>query len=114
MFRARPTVAPILSVIITILVIVASAGGLFIDDLYRDNAFAKSAWQGTDLATLVVGVPTLTVALIFAQRGSFRAQLVWLGMLDYALYNYAYYLFGTAFNGFFLIYAVPARCRCWP
>ena len=25
-------------------------------------------------------------------------------MLDYTLYNYAYYLFGTAFNSFFLVY----------
>jgi hypothetical protein len=52
----------------------------------------------------VVAVPILIAALILATRGSFKAQLVWLGMLDYTLYNYAYYLFGTAFNGFFLIY----------
>jgi hypothetical protein len=83
---------------------VASAGGLFIPDLYRDNAFATSAWRGTDLVTLAVAVPILIAALIFAQRGSLRAQLVWLGTLDYTLYNYAYYLFGAAFNGFFLIY----------
>jgi hypothetical protein len=39
-------------------------------------------------------------------RGSQRAQLIWLGMLDYTLYNYAYYLFGAAFNRFFLLYVV--------
>jgi hypothetical protein len=104
MFQTRPTTANILSAIIGILMIVAAVGGLFINDLYRDNAFATSAWRGTDLATLVVAVPILIAALIFALRGSFRAQLVWLGMLDYTLYNYAYYLFGTAFNRFFLIY----------
>lgn len=104
MFRTKPTAAYILSAIIAILTIVASAGGLFIDDLYRDNAFATSAWRGTDLATLVIAVPILIAALILSLRGSPRAQLVWLGMLDYTLYNYAYYLFGTAFNRFFLIY----------
>lgn len=34
----------------------------------------------------------LVVALILSRRGSQRAQLVWLGMLDYMLYNYAFYL----------------------
>jgi hypothetical protein len=104
MFRTQPTTAYLLSAIIVALTLAATAGGLFIDDLYRDNAFATAAWQGTDLATLAVAVPILLVALVFALRGSFRAQLVWLGMLDYTLYNYAYYLFGTAFNRFFLIY----------
>jgi hypothetical protein len=104
MFRTKPKTAYVLSAIIAILTLVAAAGGLFIHGLYRDNAFAASAWRGTDLVTLAVAVPLLIAALILARRGSFRAQLVWLGMLDYALYNYAYYLFGTAFNRFFLIY----------
>jgi hypothetical protein len=103
-FRTNPTAAYILSAIIAILTVVASAGGLFIDHLYRDNAFATSAWRGTDLATLVIAVPILIAALILSLRGSLRAQLVWLGMLDYTLYNYAYYVFGAAFNRFFLIY----------
>jgi hypothetical protein len=103
-FRAKPATAFALSAIIAVLTVVAAAGGLIIDDLYRDNAFATSAWRGTDLVTLVVAVPLLIAALILSLRGSVRAQLVWLGMLDYTLYNYAYYLFGTAFNRFFLIY----------
>ena len=93
--------AHILTVIIAILAIVASAGGLFIDGLYRDNLLVTSGWYGNDLVTLMVAVPLLVVALIFSMRGSQRAHLVWLGMLDYMLYNYAFYLFGTAFNGFF-------------
>jgi hypothetical protein len=31
--------------------------------------------------------------------------LVWAGLLDYVLYNYAFYLFGAAFNSQFLLYA---------
>jgi hypothetical protein len=31
--------------------------------------------------------------------------LLWLGLVGYALYNYAFYLFGAALNAFFPIYA---------
>jgi len=61
--------------------------------------------------TLFVAMPILVVSLVLSIRGSRgsrpaapRAQLIWLGMLDYTLYNFAYYLFGAAFNGFFLLY----------
>jgi dolichyl-phosphate-mannose--protein O-mannosyl transferase len=32
--------------------------------------------------------------------------LLWLGLIGYALYNYAFYLLGAALNAFFLIYVV--------
>lgn len=41
-----------------------------------------------------------------AYRGSRRGRLVWLGMLAYMVYNFAYYLFGTAFNSLFLVYVI--------
>ena len=94
----------LLSVIIAVLATVASAGGLFLDDLYRDNDFVTTLWGGNDLVTLVVAVPLLVGALILSRRGSYRALLVWLAMLNYMLYNFAFYLFGAAFNWFFLIY----------
>jgi hypothetical protein len=75
-----------------------------IDGVYRDNAFVAALWRGNDLVTLAVAVPLLVAAMIFTRRGSPRALLVWLGMLAYALYNYAFYLFGAAFNRFFLFY----------
>ena len=92
-----------LSAIIIVLALVASLGGLFIKDIYRDNTFVTAAWNGNDFVTLVIALPLLVVSLILSMRGSQRAQLVWLGMLDYMLYNYAFYLFGAAFNSFFLI-----------
>lgn len=93
-----------LSIIIGILMIVESAGGLLIQGLYRDNTWAKSAWYGNDLVTLVVAVPVLVFALILSMHGSQRAQLVWLAMLFYTFYSYAFYLFGAAINWFFLVY----------
>jgi len=94
----------ILTTIIAVLAMVAPAGGLLLDGLYRDNLFVTSAWQGNDLVTLIIAVPVLVGALLFSRRGSRRALLVWMGVLDYMLYNYAFYLFGAAFNRFFLIY----------
>jgi hypothetical protein len=41
-----------------------------------------------------------------SRRGSRRAELVWFGLLAYTLYNYAFYLFGSALNSFFLLYVV--------
>jgi len=94
----------ILSVIIAILATLASAGGLFIEGLYRDNLLVTSGWYGNDLVTLFVAVPLLVGAMFFAERDSQRALLVWLGMVDYMLYNYSFYLFGAAFNGFSPVY----------
>lgn len=93
-----------LSVIIVILMVVASVGGFFINGLYRDNLLVTSGWYGNDLVTLLLAVPLLVLSLVLSKRGSQRAQLVWLGMLFYTLYNYAFYLFGAAFNSLFLVY----------
>lgn len=94
----------ILSALVGVLAAVAAAGGLLIGDLYRDNLLVRSGWLGNDLVTLIVAVPILAVALGLARRGSLAAQLISLGLLDYMVYNFAFYLFGAAFNRFFLVY----------
>jgi len=104
MFDSKPTTAYILSVVIVFLSITASAGGLLFNNLYQDNAFVTAVWRGNDLVTIFAAVPILIAVIIFSMRGSQHAQLIWFGMLDYTLYNFAFYLFGAAFNGFFLIY----------
>ncbi|MDZ7792959.1 MAG: hypothetical protein U5P10_04480 [Spirochaetia bacterium] len=93
-----------LSVIIIILSTIASMGGIFIKDLYQDNFLVTSGWYGNDFVTLFLAVPMLAISLMLSKRGSQRAQLVLLGMFFYTLYNYAFYLFGAAFNSLFLIY----------
>lgn len=92
------------SVIVSILAITASVGGLIIPDLYQDNEFVKSAWFTNDLITLIVAIPLLIASLLFACKGSLHWQLVWMGMLGYMIYNFAFYLFGAAFNVLFLVY----------
>jgi hypothetical protein len=105
--------ALVLSTMIAVLATIASAGGLFVDGLYRDNAFVTSTWLGTDLVTLVVAIPLLIVAMFLASRGSARAYLVWLGVLDSMLYNFGFYLFGASFNQFFMIYAALVAFSSW-
>lgn len=87
-----------------VLMAAASAAGLVRPDLYRDNLLVTSGWYGNDLVTLTAACPLLLAASALGRRGSLRALLVALGMLDYALYNYAFYLFGAAFNALFLVY----------
>ncbi len=105
---SQPKLKPALtlSILIAVLAALASAGGLLLPGLYRDNAFVRTTWLGNDTLTLFVAVPILIIALVFSARGSVRARLLWMGSLDYMLYNYAFYLFGTAFNWFFLLYTV--------
>ncbi len=97
-------VARILSILVAILATMTSLGGLLNSGLYRDNALIATAWKGNDLITLAVVIPLLTGTLIASMRGSDRGLLLWLGSLGYMLYNYIFYLYGAAFNVFFLGY----------
>jgi hypothetical protein len=87
-------------------VMVAQASlGVRRPDLYRDVEWMATAWRGNDWVTLLLAVPLLAGAHVSAQTGSTRATLLYLGTLAYAVYNYAYYLFGAALNVFFPLYA---------
>lgn len=83
---------------------IAAATGLIWPGMYRDNTFVTAAWRGNDAVTLFVALPLLFAAMARARSGGLAARLVWLGALDYLMYNYAFYLFGAAFNRLFLLY----------
>jgi hypothetical protein len=91
--------------LLVVMVTQASLGLLF-PGAYRDVEWINATWFGNDLVTLLVAVPLLFRALALLERGSVRGLLLWLGMLGFAAYNYAFYLFGAALNAFFLIYVV--------
>src|SRR5688572_11273683 len=93
-----------LSGAIAVLMVVASATGLLVGGLYRDGPWAREALRGGDLTTIAVAAPVLIASMLLARRGSRAAQAVWLGALAYSLYNYAYYVFGAAFNDIFVIH----------
>lgn len=96
----------ILTTALAALMVFQSVLGLVFQEQYRDVAWIKATWFGNDWVTLVVAVPLLVIALLMAQRGSVSALLSWLGLVGYAVYNYAYYLLGAALNTFFLLYVV--------
>ncbi|MCY7293157.1 MAG: hypothetical protein LH615_13345 [Ferruginibacter sp.] len=104
MMRGNLKISFYLSIIATILAAIASGIGLFNAEIYNDNAFVKSAWYANDWVTLVVAVPSLIIALVLSKNGDFKPKLVWLGLMGYLFYNYAFYLFGAAFNNIFLLY----------
>lgn len=106
MFKTEPKLMYVLSAMIALLAAVASVGGIVVDDLYRDNQLVASTFYGNDLVTLLVAVPVLIGSLILSARNSLRAQSIWFGMLVYMAYNFAFYLFGAAFNRLFLVYVV--------
>ncbi|MDD2534820.1 MAG: hypothetical protein PHC86_09015 [Eubacteriales bacterium] len=94
----------LMSVLIAILAAGVSLGGLFIKGLYHDNPLVIAAWQGNDIVTLYLMVPLMLIALAFLKKSPNLARLFWIGSLWYMIYNYLFYLFGAAFNNFFLLY----------
>src|SRR5918994_3497799 len=101
---AHEGIAVVLTALIIALMIAASVLGIVVDGLYREGPWAREAFRGGDVVTLVLVVPVLIGALLLVRRGSVRATIVWIGALAYAVYNYAYYVFGASFNDAFLIH----------
>ena len=102
-----------LSGVIAALMVVASGAGLWIDGLYRDGSWAREAFRGGDLTTLVLVVPVLVGSLVLSIRGSMRARAIWIGALAYGVYSYAYYVFGAAFNDVFLLHIALLTLSIW-
>lgn len=102
--RMLSRASKVLTVLILLLTLLATIGGIMVEGLYRDNAFVQLAWWVNDRVTLYLGVPLLLAAFIMALRGNLRGRMLLLGMLWYLVYNYAFYLFGAAFNAHFLLY----------
>src|ERR1700687_4804552 len=96
----------VLTAALAALMVVQTILGLLFQGQYRDVEWIKATWFGNDWVTLVAAVPLLVIALLMARRGFVRGLLLWFGLIEYAVYNYAYYLFGTALNAFFLLYVV--------
>jgi hypothetical protein len=69
----------------------ASAAGVFIDGVYPGSASTAALFRGYDLITLTAAVPLFTLALFGVRRHGLIAELLWISMLAYAAYTYAYY-----------------------
>ncbi len=94
----------VLSLIVSLLAALTAAAGLLWPGFYQDNDFVRMAWYGNDWVTLVIVIPSFWISLYFSKQGAVWAELIWMGLLGYLFYNYAFYLFGARFNVFFLSY----------
>ncbi|OLY94097.1 hypothetical protein BUE76_21040 [Cnuella takakiae] len=88
----------------------ASGLGIGVPGVYRDNAFVRTAWLANDWVTLAVVLPALILSVYLSFKKSKLAQMVWTGLMAYLVYNYAFYLFGAAFNKLFLLYVLVVIC----
>jgi len=94
----------ILSIIIAICAIFTSIGGIFFEGIYRDNKLIVSVMRANDIVTLFIAVPIMFASIFLDMKNSYRARLIWIGTLFYMMYNFMFYLYGVAFNRFFLLY----------
>jgi hypothetical protein len=106
------------SLLIALLIVVMSVGGLAwgSTSLYgvdTNRALGVSASTAgvlvpgflvQDAFNLVVGLPILVGVLWLARRGSLGGLLLWPGALFYLVYTYVHYLSGAPFSALFLGY----------
>jgi len=102
-----------LSAAAVVLMALTAAVGAGVPGFYPDIPWVAAALRGGDLVTLCLVTPLLSAALIAAWRASPRAQLVWAGLLGYAVYNYAYVVFGAEFNDLFLVHVAILSLALW-
>ena len=100
-----------LTLIIVLLVLIASIAGLALKSTYaRETTPWANQAKGQDIANLV-SIVVLVIAIYFMNQRSFKAFLVWFGTLLTLLYSYVIYAFAAHFNSLFLVYvAIVGLC----
>lgn len=95
------------------LVLAAAVAGLLVDDVYTGAASTAAMLRAYDLVSVVLVVPSLTLATVRARRGSVTSRLTVAGLAAYVVYTYAFYLFGTGFNDLFLLHTAVFGTALW-
>jgi hypothetical protein len=96
-----------LSIILVVLVGIASACGAFLPMTYdRETASLAAQGVGQDFVNLFVAIPGLLISLYYMNKGRPWAWLVYGGTLFYLLYSYVIYALGIHFNYLFLVYCL--------
>jgi hypothetical protein len=73
----------------------------------NDTVFVAAGQRGTDVVTLLLGIPLLVASTLRYRRGSLHGGLLLTGTLGYFLYVYASMALGTVvYNELFLAYVV--------
>lgn len=82
---------------------IAAALTFFIEGVLTGPAVTNGNARGTALVMLL-SIPLMLAAMRWVARGSYKATLVWTGVLFYLFYNSFLLLFLTPFNRLFLLY----------
>ncbi len=90
-----------------VLLLAGTAGtGLLVKNFYAPfiiaPGFVAALWV-QDLVSLLAA-PVLAAAMVWTRRGSRRAFVVWCGILVYAIYYYAFYVFGFTYTVLYPLY----------
>jgi hypothetical protein len=92
--------------LIAVLLAITAGAGIFVKNLYDPfitEPILVAALFVQDVISLLAA-PILVAAMIWTLRGSRRAFVVWCGVLVYAVYYYAFYVFGYAYNMLYPLY----------
>lgn len=97
----------VLSLLLTILINIASGTGLSVPHFYKAET---SNWQAQaivqDAIDLFLITPLLLLSAIAAYRNHKTALYVWGGIISYLLYTFLIYCFAVHFNHLFVVYCL--------
>jgi hypothetical protein len=91
------------SLVIALLLTVASIAGLLYPDRLYPTEELRQSFMATDVVNLCIGLPILLGSMWFARRGRLLGLLFWPGALFYVLYHYIVYAFALPLNWGFLL-----------
>jgi hypothetical protein len=96
----------IMGSLIALLLAVAAGAGLLSPAMYDPFIPSTAIRAGLPVQDFVslLAAPLLVAAMYFAGRGSLRAHLLWAGLVVYAGYYYAFFVFGFTYTPFYLAY----------
>jgi len=97
------TFAYLLSLLIALLMAVASGLGLLNPQSIYPTEALRQSFFANDVVNLVIGLPALLVALWLAWRGKVVGLLFWPGALMFVLYTYLAYIFSMPIGWYYLL-----------
>jgi len=96
----------VVSGLIAVLMVVASAGGLLYQNYVYPNDELLNAFVPNDAVNLVIGLPILLASMWFTRRGRLIGLLMWPGALFYVFYTYVVYVFSMPFGLAYVLHLV--------
>jgi hypothetical protein len=92
--------------LIAVLLVIAAGAGLFVPNLYSPFITSPNMVAGLFVQDFVslLAAPILVAAMVWTQRGSRRALVVWCSVLVYTAYYFSFYVFDNVYNVLYPLY----------